>query len=116
GMFAAFGGAYNMILAGTRDSSGANAFHAVDPFSGNPVPGWPYVGEGANAIGIVSSQALVHYATRRAYFTSYAHVPGTMDSVWCVDLDTAARCAAWPAHGTVALGDVAAGPALRTTP
>jgi outer membrane protein assembly factor BamB len=118
GMFTAYGGAINAILLGTRDGSGTNAFHALDPATLNPLPGWPYTGETtpANQIGMINSQAAVDYATDRVYFTSYQHTAGVSDSVWCLDLVTASRCSLWPVRGSAVagrLGDIAASPTLR---
>jgi hypothetical protein len=118
GMFTAYTGAIDAILLGTRQGGAANEFHALDPATLNPLPGWPYSGEASppNRIGIVSSQAAVDYATDRVYFTSYQHTPGVSDSVWCLDLVTASRCSLWtPGASVVAgrMGDIAASPTLR---
>jgi hypothetical protein len=117
GIFMVYGGAIDAILLGTRDGSGPNAFHALDPFTLNPLPSpWPYTGDTSpftNPIGIVSSQAAVDYAASRVYFTSYQYTPGSTDSVWCVDLLSADRCVGWAAGVTAGLGNVAASPTLR---
>jgi hypothetical protein len=111
----AYGGAYDHILLGNRDSLGGSAFFALDPVTGALAPGgWPYVGEPpGNEIGIVSSQAAIDYPYHRAYLTSFQRDPGVSDSVWCVDLDTAARCSGWTVGGTSSLGDLTASPTLQ---
>jgi hypothetical protein len=114
GIFTAYGGAFDFILLGNRNSVGASAFFALDPSTGNPAPGWPYVGEPpGNEIGVISSQAAVDYAGRRAFFTSFKK-SASSDSVWCVDLSTAGRCSLWPVGATSTLGDLTASPTLRS--
>ncbi|MGD8894905.1 MAG: FG-GAP-like repeat-containing protein [Acidobacteriota bacterium] len=113
GIFSAYGGSMDAILLGTFDTTNPNAFHALDPWTGNPLPGWPYNGEPpGNEIGRISSQAAVDYANERAFFTSYHHAAG-MDSVWCVELATGTRCPLWPVGATSGLGNIGAGPTLR---
>jgi outer membrane protein assembly factor BamB len=118
GIFTAYGGAYDYILLGNRKSGGGSAFFALDRTTGALAPGsWPYLGEPLNLppneIGIVSSQAALDRPNRRAYFTSYQRAPGVSDSVWCVDLDTAARCGGWTIGATSGLGDITASPTLQ---
>jgi outer membrane protein assembly factor BamB len=113
GIFTAFGGAFDYILLGTRNSVGDSAFYALDPTSGGHASPWPYAGESGNPIGIVNSQAAADYPGQRVFFTSYQSVPGATDSVWCVSLADAQRCPGWSPHVTDGLGDVAASPTLR---
>jgi hypothetical protein len=111
-----YDGSLDYILLGTRNSSGASAFYALDAETGASAAPWPYVGETSpflDEIGIVSAQAAVDYPNERVFFTSYRLVPGTSDSVWCVDLATATRCSGWAAGVSAGLGDVAASPTLR---
>jgi hypothetical protein len=116
GIFTAYGGSYDYILLGTRNSSGGSAFYALDPVTGATAPPWPYTGETSpfvNEIGVVNAQAAVDYANERVFLTSYQRTAGTSDSVWCVDLATAARCGGWTAGVSGGLGHVAASPSLR---
>jgi hypothetical protein len=117
GIFDAYyAGSLDLVLLGTRNSGGASAFHALGTATGASSAPWPYTGETSpflNEIGIVSAQAAVDYPNERAFFTSYRRVPGTSDSVWCVDLTSATRCGGWAAGVTAGLGDVAASPTLR---
>ncbi len=116
GIFTAYGGSVNYILLGTRNSSGASAFFALDPVTGSSDAPWPYTGESSpflDEIGIVSSQAAVDYPGERVFFTSYQRAPGVSDSVWCVELSDATRCSGWTVGVTGSLGDVAASPTLR---
>jgi hypothetical protein len=115
GIFTAYGGAFDFILLGTRNAGGASAFHALDPMTGNSGPPWPYEGEPSlgNEIGIVSAQGSVDYVGQRVFFTSYQRVPGTSDSVWCVDLASAGRCSGWPVGVTGPLGHIAVSPVRR---
>jgi outer membrane protein assembly factor BamB len=105
-----FGGAYDYILVGTRDSAGDNRFYVLNVADGTsahpPVDGSGVTDFGR--IGIISGQASVDYAGRRVYFTSYARGAAPNDrTVWSVNLD----------DGTVvwaqAYGDIAAGPTLN---
>ena len=105
GMFTAFGGAYNYILVGTRDSANPNKFFVLNVADGSTayaVNGAPF-----GRIGIISGQAAVDYVTRRVYFTSYAFgLAPDNNTAWCVSLDTGAVVWARP------YGDIAAGPTL----
>jgi outer membrane protein assembly factor BamB len=80
--------ALDFVLVGTRNSSAANALVALDVVSGNPQWSFdnsiPQNGDGLG-IGIISSSAAVHYATKRIYFASRARSGGSSDTVWAVN-------------------------------
>jgi hypothetical protein len=114
GMFMSYGGSIDAIFFGTWDSSSPNSLFALDPWTGSTLPSWPYTGEAANEIGIISTQPTADYKDSRLFFTSHRYGPGT-DVVWCVDLATATRCPLWPVGATSALSDVEASPVLRGT-
>jgi hypothetical protein len=112
GIFTAYGGSMDAILLGTSDAGNPNTFHALDPLTGNPLPGFPYNGEPpGNEIGRISAQAAVDYPNERVFFTSYSRAGG--DTVWCVELATGSRCPLWPVGGKSGFGHIAAGPTLR---
>jgi hypothetical protein len=90
GIFTAFGGAFDYLLAATRDVGLPNAFVAIDPFTGVEIDRHDNGGAGAGAIGIVNSMAAVEYGPPfpRAYFTSYAGTPvGTTITLRCFRLN-----------------------------
>lgn len=81
-------GAVDFVLVGTRNSSVPNSLVALDVNTG--LPQWsfnnsvPQNGDGLG-IGIISSSAAVHYATKRVYFASRARPGGSSDTVWALD-------------------------------
>jgi uncharacterized repeat protein (TIGR01451 family) len=108
GWFTAFGATpgLNFILVGTRNTSGDNEFWALDALTGTPAWGAPFTSVAGDRIGIINGQAVVDYAAKRVYFTSYARVAGN-STVWCLDITTGAKI--W----SKAYGDIAGAPTLR---
>ena len=79
--------AFDLVLVGTRNSSGANSFRALDVHSG--APKWSFVNSGGQggdgaAIGIISGSAAIDYPNSRAYFASRTHPTGSADTLWCL--------------------------------
>jgi YD repeat-containing protein len=108
GIFRAFGGAYDYLLVGTRNSAGGNTFYALNPVDGTLV-GAPFDnGGGANGIGIISGGASVDYAGRRVFFASRALAGGSANTVWCLNLTDTGLAFGW----AVALGDADGSPIL----
>jgi outer membrane protein assembly factor BamB len=107
-MFRGFGGAYDYLLVGTRNSSGANQFYALNPVDGTTV-GTPFDnGGGADGIGIISGGASVDYAGKRVFFASRALPGGSANTVWCLDLTDTGLAVGW----AVALADIDGSPIL----
>jgi outer membrane protein assembly factor BamB len=80
--------ALDFVLVGTRNSSAANALVALDVVTG--APQWSFTNSPAQngnglGIGIISSSAVVHYPTKRVFFTSRARAGGSSDTIWSVD-------------------------------
>jgi len=116
GIFVAFGGSFDYLLVGTRDSTGPNAFVALDPFSGGELERFDNGGAGAGAIGIVNGMAAVDYgppAPPRVYFTSYERTPvGSTITLRCFEL----KAAPDPVFNLLwgrALGNIDSSPVLR---
>jgi len=113
GNFLAFDAtASNLILVGTRNSSLPNSLEALDVDTGLPV--WSFtnsVAQGGNgkAIGIISSGAAVHYATKRVYFASRVRTSGTSDTLWCVDFSSGSPVRVW----SLPLGNIDGSPVLH---
>jgi outer membrane protein assembly factor BamB len=89
GNFSAFDPtALDLVLVGTRNSSGTNALMALDLVSGAAQWGFdnsvPQNGDGLD-IGIISSSATVHYGTKRVFFASRTRSGGSPDTLWAVD-------------------------------
>jgi uncharacterized repeat protein (TIGR01451 family) len=113
GIFSAFDGTltFDYLLVGTRDSSGPNAFVALDPATGSVVGSFDN-GGGVNGIGIINAMAAVDYPSRRVYFTS--HSGGSTTTLWCLQLGpspTVFSGCGWPTPRT--LGDIDSSPVLR---
>ncbi len=111
GIFSAFGGTVNYVLAGTRDSTGPNAFIALDPATG--FERGRFDNGAAGAIGIVSNMAAADYGPpARVYFSSYAGTPGSATTLWCFELRNAPD-PVFTLRWERALGIVDSGPVLR---
>jgi outer membrane protein assembly factor BamB len=81
GMFTFFGGAGNHLLVGTRPSPGAAQFFALDPATGSPRPGSPFIG----SIGPINTTASVDYVRAQVYFASH-EFSAVQPSLWCLKL------------------------------
>jgi outer membrane protein assembly factor BamB len=107
GMFTAYGGAYNLVFVPTRNATTANRVCALDP--ADKTLKWSFDnGGGSNAIGIISSGAVVDYANRRLYFTSRARGGGSSHTLWCISFTDTTASWVW----SRALGDIDSAPVL----
>jgi glucose/arabinose dehydrogenase/outer membrane protein assembly factor BamB len=109
-MFTAFGGAHDLVMAGTSNSAGASSVFGLRLADGTIA--WEFtnaLGQGGDggAMGVVGSQATVDYATRRLYFASRAG--GSANTVWCVEFTGATASLRWAQP----LGDADGSPVLR---
>jgi hypothetical protein len=86
-MFTDFGGTYNYLLVGTRNTSGNNRFYAIDPLTGPPAIDFFDNLAGTGGIGIINAMAAVDYANDRVYFTSTQGPSGGNKTVWCLVLE-----------------------------
>jgi outer membrane protein assembly factor BamB len=108
GTLTQYGSTYNVLMAGTRNSSAANAFVGLNPNTGATL--WTYTHP--SGMGIVNGTAAVG-ANNKIYFASRARSGGSNGTVWCLDFtaSTAALCnggVGWP----VARGDIDGSPVL----
>ncbi len=113
GIFTAFGGAYDYLLVGTRDTAADNALVALDPATGGLLGSFNN-GGGSAGIGIINGTASVDYATGHVYFTSHAKAGGSATTLWCLQLvatPTVFTGCGWPTPR--ALGDIDSSPVLR---
>jgi hypothetical protein len=81
GMFTFFGGVGDHLLVGTRPSPGLAQFFALDPTSGAPRAGSPFIG----SIGAINTSASVDYARAQVYFASQEFT-AIQPSLWCLKL------------------------------
>jgi outer membrane protein assembly factor BamB len=100
GMFTNYGGAYNLVFAGTRNASANNVMYAFDAATGTQA--WSF--NAGTGIGIITGDPWVEYASKRLYFTSRSRVGGSSGTLWCLDFTNAAAtaCSGFPK----ALGDI----------
>jgi len=99
GEFTTYGGAYNLVFAGTRNATANNIFYALNATTG--AAAWSFNnGGGANGIGIITGDPWVDYggATHKVYFTSRTKSGGSSGTVWCLDYtnSTATLCSGYP--------------------
>ena len=117
GIFSAFGGSFDYLLVGTRDSTGPNAFFALDPFSGNEIERFDNGGAGPGEIGIVNGMAAVDYGPPlppRVYFTNYERLPGgSTITLRCFELDSMLSPPVFNQIWARALGNIDSSPVLR---
>jgi len=107
GSFAQFGG-LDLILVGTRNSSGDNRFYGLRVADGSVA--WSFDnGGGANGIGVINGQAAVDYANRRVYFASRQRAGGSSNTLWCLRFDATSATLLWARD----LGNIDGSPVLR---
>lgn len=84
GIFVAYGGDWDYILVGTRQSAG-NKFYALDPLFGTVIDSFPSATEIAvvGEIGAVTGMAAVDYARGQVYFGTFL---GATNALWCLKL------------------------------
>jgi outer membrane protein assembly factor BamB len=103
--------AYDLVLVGTRNSSGANSFEAVYVHDGTPR--WSFTnsltqgGNGA-AMGIISGGAAIDYTNPRAYFASRGKAGGSSRTLWCIGFNGTSVTLLWNAS----LGNIDGSPVL----
>jgi hypothetical protein len=109
GLFSAFGGSFDYLLVGTRNSSSGSAFYALDVATGLPV-GAPFDNNGgASGIGVINGMAAVDYLASRVYFASRRRVGGSPNTLWALDISASGLSLAW----AIDLGDIDGSPVLR---
>jgi outer membrane protein assembly factor BamB len=114
-LFTAFGGGYDLLFVGTRNSTAANSLYALRLADG--VVAWRFDngggGDPAEAIGLITTQAHVDYtAPPRLYFTSHPRAGGSQHTVWCLQFTATSATRVWSQPvGSVAIDT---GP-VRTT-
>ena len=111
GIFTGFGGAFDLLMVGTRAAAAGNNLHALNVADGSLA--WSFSNTAAQGgddleIGIISGTASLDYATSRIYFTSRQRSGGSADTVWCVSFTDTGATRIWAR----ALGDVDASPIL----
>jgi uncharacterized repeat protein (TIGR01451 family) len=117
GLFTGYGGAYDYLLVGTRDSAADNVFAALDAGTGTVLASFNNGGGAGNGIGIISGMATVAYGSpSRVYFTSHAKAGGSPGTLWCLQLTATPSVftgCGW--LGRADLGDIDSSPVLRRT-
>jgi len=97
-----FGGDFDLVLVGTRNSTGCNVFYGL--FLADGQEAWRFDNGGCDdlpappdpdAIGLISGQARVDYDTHRVYFTSHRHATGSPDSVWALSFTDTSVTKLW---------------------
>jgi outer membrane protein assembly factor BamB len=93
-------GAYDVVMTGTRNSSGPNSVRALNVHTG--LPAWTYddsAGYGGTGkdIGIISGSISVDYPNARAYFASRKGTGGngSPDTLWCIGFTAGAPTWLW---------------------
>jgi hypothetical protein len=98
-MFRDYGGAYDLVLVGTRNSTDCNVFYGLHLMDGTEA--WRFDNGGCDtppdpeAMGLISGQARVDYATNRVYFTSHQHATGSPDAVWALSFTDTSAVKLW---------------------
>lgn len=102
GMFSEYGGAYDLIFAGSRVAGSGNSMYGINPADGTPA--WSFGG----TMGIISSGATVDYANNRLYFASRENASGSTDTLWCLQFTGSSASLVW----SQAYGDIDSAPVL----
>lgn len=90
--------AKDILLTGTRDSSGPNSLVALKVADGTPA--WSFTNSTGQAgdgktIGIISGTGFVDYASRRFFFASRKKSGGSPNTLWCVDFGSGSPSLVW---------------------
>ena len=109
GMFSIFGGAFDLILIGTRDATAANSFYGLNLADGTVA--WTFSNSSAEGgddltMGIVNGGASVDYANNRLHFASFQASGGSQNTVWCLDFNGTSATLRWARN----LGNVSGSP------
>jgi hypothetical protein len=96
GIFAGFGSSKDWILIGTKNTIGANGFHAINVQDGTP--DWFFdnaVGQGGDGtpMGFILGGASVDYAGQRVFFGSWKG--GGTSTIWALDISGATPLKDW---------------------
>ncbi|MEN8164521.1 MAG: PQQ-binding-like beta-propeller repeat protein, partial [Acidobacteriota bacterium] len=102
GMFTAFGGAYDLLFAGSRVAGAGNSMYLLNPVDGSAVTSY------GGTIGIISAGATVDYATNRLYFASRENPGVNENTLWCIEFDGSSATPVW----SQAYGDIDSAPVL----
>ncbi len=102
GMFTAFGGAYDLLFAGSRVAGSGNSMNGINLADGTNA--WTYGG----TMGIISSGATVDYATNRLYFASRENPTGSNNTLWCLQFTDSGAAQVW----AMPYGDIDSAPVL----
>ena len=104
GIFQAYGGAYDLVIVGTRNSGSYNSLYGLKAYTG--ALAWEFDnGAGVDAtkgIGIIAGDIQVDYGGNRAYFASRQAEGGSPHTVWCVQFTGTTATLVW----TQDLGDI----------
>lgn len=106
GMFTTYGGAFDILIAATRNAASANVVYGRNPATGAAM--WSFDNGGGSdstkAIGIISGDPWIDYTNKRVYFTSRSKTGGSSGSVWCLNFtsSTASLCSGYP----ISAGDI----------
>lgn len=103
--------AKDLLLYGTRNSTGVNKIVAVDAANGNFV--WQFDNGGATdatkALGIISGAPLIDAPNKRLWFTTRKRTGGSPYTLWMITFNDAGATAQWWAD----IGDSDCAPVLR---
>lgn len=109
GTFTDFGGGFDYLFVGTRNSTRGREFYALDAASGLPVGPAFDNGGGTFAIGVINGMATVDYGAARVYFGSRRRVGGSNNTLWALDVSASGVSLAW----AIDLGDIDGSPVVR---
>jgi outer membrane protein assembly factor BamB len=121
GIFTAYGGAWDYILVGTRQSSGSR-FYALDPYTGVVIDYYPQAGDPWE-LGAVTGMATVDYELGQVYFATFSSSPTQDRTLWCLKLGPPSDALQFewahqkddntPVNGVLGLGNIDGSPTLR---
>jgi outer membrane protein assembly factor BamB len=103
-----YGGVYDYVLVGTRNSASNNVFYALNKDTGTVAASFDN-GGGVNGIGIISGAATLDYVNKRVFFASRARAGGSSDTLWCLQVGAGTLTWLW----SVPIGDIDGSPVLR---
>jgi outer membrane protein assembly factor BamB len=109
GLFTQFGGVADLIVVGTRDTSGPNELRGLRVSDGSLV-GAPF--DAGGKIGAISGSPAIDYGSQKVYFVSRS-LGGSNPTVWCVLVDGTTPFVPCPGFTNRTLDQVNGSPVLR---
>lgn len=102
GIFMAYGGAWDLVVAGSWNAAADNELYALKAADGTIA--WTFDNTPAinGGIGVIAGTPSIDYTNKRIVFASRQRPGGSLDTVWCLSFDAVSATKVWSRN----VGDV----------